>query len=160
MPADIAITRDRVQRILTDWLGSATIDREGEFVVPAGSSEVRVAVKDLKHPADDPWFKEDNTLVSVYCVIGSLLMSPELCQFVATTDYVFGHLLLVPTPDRPPTAKLVLGHRLLGEFLDPDELKHVVEVLALVANQLKQEVKDRFAAAQSVEAQQNSAPTG
>jgi hypothetical protein len=158
--ADIAITRDRVQRILTDWLGSATIDRDGEFVIPVSSAAIRISVTILKPPTDDPWFKDDSSLVSVYCAIGPQLMTPELCQFVATADFVFGHLVLVPMQDDSRSANLVISHRLLGDFLDPDELKHVVEMVALISNQVAQEVKVKFAAPPSVETKQGSVSTG
>jgi hypothetical protein len=88
-------------------------------------------------------FDEDQAVVKVTaaCVTGAKL-SPELFEHVATYHSEVGHLRLVEEEDG--TATINFCHSLLGEFLNPAELRMTVVAVAFTADELDDGLAERF----------------
>jgi hypothetical protein len=134
MAADIPAVKDRVQRYLVDLFGGVQVDRDGDFTLRHGSTQVWVSVKP---------FHEANTAVQVFAFLNvDVPASPELFRYVATRgSYPFGHLRCFESDGK---ANVYFQHTLLGEYLDPEELKVAVFFVAGVGDGLDDEIKSQF----------------
>jgi hypothetical protein len=133
----LLVLKDRVQRYLADLVGSVQLTPEGAFTFQVGSARVFVSCS--------VWESTDSTLVAVACpVLSDCQPSPELYQHIAThaNDYLFGHLWAQPQDDG--TLVVMFTHTLLGDYLDPDELKHAVGGVVGTADQIDDDLKARF----------------
>lgn len=129
--------KDRVQRLLTQQMGRIEIDAEGDYTFAYESTRLHVSVY--------PWEGPDLTIVSVYSIVlWEVPGSPELFEYIATGafDYRLGALSLYRRTDG--TFNVNFSHRLIGETMDPEELKHTVGAVAVTADELDDEVKNRF----------------
>jgi len=128
-------TKDRVQTFLTE-LGPVNIDGSGQYSLRNGSTRVFVSVSELS---------EDSTWVRLLCpLLNDVNESPELHQHVAfnSDQYKYGTLGL--SKDDDGKCHIWLGYGLLGDTLDPDELKRAVVMLASTADDLDDELQGRF----------------
>jgi len=133
MANDILAIKDKVQRYIIDWAGSAQVDKDGDFFIRRGSSTVFVSVKP---------FVEDSSVVRIFAVTNRQVpASPELFEFIATSSYWFGHLLCVC---KDGLATVMFSHTLLGDFLDPEELKTAVAMVALTSDGIDDKIAERF----------------
>lgn len=134
MGADVLAVKDRVLRYLVDFLGGVQVDRDGDFTLRNGSAQVFVSVRA---------FGEASTAVRIFAPINyDVPASPELFHYVATRgSYVFGHLRC---SERDGTVAVTLGHTLLGEFLDPEELRVALFFVASFGDRLDDEIKSQF----------------
>ena len=132
---NIVETRDRVRYILTDLLGTVEVDRDGEFSFRHDSARIFVGVR----PFDEGTVVE----VRAYTNIG-VPPSPELFEYVAlnANAYVFGHLGAFE--DGEGEIVVIFSHRLLGDYLDPEELKVAVAAVASTADEVDDEIQERF----------------
>jgi len=138
----VDITRSKVQKYLTDMLGSVTIDKDGDFTIQQGSTMVFIRVV--------PWRDGESAVVSVFApVLLEVQPSPALHQYIAENDYVFGNLTL--EAGEHGTQTLMFGHRLLGDFLDPAELESAVGAVAFTADDLDDELQPRFGGSKMLE---------
>jgi hypothetical protein len=131
----LLILKDKVQRYLADLIGGVELTADGRFTFQHGSARVFVTCTE--------WHGE--TLVTVTApVLIECAASPELFEHIALAgdDYVFGHLFAQRADDG--TVAVLLTHRLLGDFLDPDELKHAVGGVVTSGDQVDDELKTRF----------------
>ena len=130
----LAVVKDKVQRYLTDLLGSVQVDRDGDFSLRQGSARVFVRVAPLG---------EDRTFVAVWAETNlEVPPSPELYKFIATGNrYSFGCLRCREADGK---VSVIFGHSLLGVFLDPDELKMTVVVVAQTADEIDDEIMTKF----------------
>ncbi len=130
----LAVVKDKVQRYLTDLLGSVQVDRDGDFSLRQGSARVFVRVAPLG---------EDRTFVAVWAETNlEVPPSPELYKFIATGNrYSFGCLRCREADGK---VSVIFGHSLLGDFLDPDELKMTVVVVAQTADEIDDEIMTKF----------------
>ena len=126
MGADVPAVKEKVQRYLVDMFGGAQVDRDGDFTVRHGSTQVWINVAP---------FHEANTAVRVYAYTNlEVPASPELFHYVATRgSYVFGHLRC---SEKDGKVAISFGHTLLGEFLDPDEFKVALYFIAGIGDGL------------------------
>lgn len=132
--ASVAATRDRVQGMLTDLLGTVEIDSEGDFTFRNESARLFLRVV--------PWGEGESVLsIRAFTNMG-VPSSPELFRFVAMHDkYVFGHL---SATEEDGEVTVSFDETLLGDFLDPKELETAVFAIALGANDVDDEIKSRF----------------
>ena len=130
----LAVVKDKVQRYLTDLLGSVQVDRDGDFSLRQGSARVFVRVAPLG---------EERTFVAVWAETNlEVPPSPELYKFIATGNrYSFGCLRCREADGK---VSVIFGHSLLGDFLDPDELKMTVVVVAHTADAIDDEIVTKF----------------
>ena len=135
MTVTISETRDRVSSMLANLVGRVELSADGAMSFPYESTRVYVEVR--------PW-GESSTVVNIYSITNvALTPTPELYEYVAvhSDDWWFGHLGMKVQGD---VALVHLSHALLGDFLDQDELHAAVGGVALVANQIDDEIKSRF----------------
>ena len=134
MAAQIDALRGKVQRILTEKLGTVEIDKDGDFTVRHESTRAFVSCRE--------W--GDKTLVVVHApFLGDVPPSPELFKYVATEGglYHFGH---VTAWEQGGTCTLSFRHTLLGDYLDGPELEAALVAVAVTANDLDDELQQRF----------------
>ena len=132
--ADVAATKERVQRMLTQTLGTVQVDKDGDFTFRHGSARVFIRVTEAFG---------DHTVVRItaYTNFG-VPPSPELFHFVATSNaFVFGQMTAV---ERDEGVTVIFGQTILGDSLDPDELMTSVAAVASSADHLDDEIQQRF----------------
>jgi hypothetical protein len=132
---EILVLKDKVQRYLSELVGTVEIDRDGDFTLRHGSSRVFVRCAELKG---------DRTYVAITVpLLFGCQASPELFRHVAThaDDWVFGHLSAHEGDDG---VAVFFTHRLLGDYLDPEELKSAVGGVAATADDLDNELQGQF----------------
>ena len=130
----LAVVKDKVQRYLTDLLGNVQIDRDGDFNFRHGSAHVFVRVTPLG---------DERTFVAVWAHTNhEVPPSPELYEYIATgNQYRFGYLRC---REENGKVSVVFAHNLLGDFLDPDELKMTVVLVAQTADEVDDAIVTRF----------------
>jgi hypothetical protein len=133
--ADVAATKERVQAYLTS-VGPVQIDSDGDYSVARGST--RAFVRVLEHP------NGEMTYVNVFAlVLRDVPLTPALYEYVATEGaYIFGHLELKKGDDGK--GLLIFSHRLLGDYLDQDELMYAVFGVSGTADELDDELQKMF----------------
>ena len=130
----LVVVKDKVQRYLTDLLGNVQIDRDGDFNFRQGSAHVFVRVAPLG---------DERTFVAVWAQTNhEVPSSPELFKYIATgNQYRFGYL---QCREEDGKVSVAFTHRLLGDFLDPDELKMTVVLVAQSADEIDDEIMTKF----------------
>lgn len=132
--ADIEVTRQRVQRMLADLFGSIEVDRDGDFTFRHGSTRVFISITDE--------FR-GHTLVNVRAITNLRVPpSPELFRYIATeNNYIFGALR---GHEGDEGVLVTFRQTLLGDTLDPEELRTAVIAVAGTADDVDDEVQSRF----------------
>jgi len=127
----------KVQRMLTDVLGSVRIDSHGSMIVERGSTVTFIDVYD--------WGEDQSLVVVSSPLVLDVPLSPELYEWVATSgqQYNFGACAVVPGRE-PGMGVVRMRHTLLGEFLDKDELIAAVVGVARTGDELDDELQARF----------------
>jgi T3SS (YopN, CesT) and YbjN peptide-binding chaperone 1 len=139
---DVNTVRARVQGMLTQLVGSVSIDRDGNFFFQQGSTQVFVRMLD----------KEDFVVADVFApVLWDVPVTPELYKYVAeaTNSWLFGHLMMFMNEDG--NANLFFKHDLLADYIDSEELDATVACVALNADELDDELKGRFGGKRQIE---------
>ena len=134
--AGVDAVRNKVQRMLANKFGSVEIDDKGRFVFKHQSSVTFIDVKE--------W--AENTIVLLTCpMLTDVEITPELTRWIAVDgqDFIFGNTRLSPD-ENGRTGWIFFEHELLGDDLDEPELLHAVVVLAVGANNLDNELRDKF----------------
>ncbi len=121
----IADTEAKVREFLSSF-EDVDVHDDGSCSLQYGSARVFVTVG---------VFDEDQSVVKVKaaCVTGAKA-SPELFEHVATQQTEVGHLRVVLEDDGSATINFC--HSLLGEFLNPAELRMAVVAVAYTADEL------------------------
>lgn len=135
--ADVAAVRERVQAYLTSE-GSVTIDDRGRYSIAYGSTRAFAFVRE--HPSGE------STVVSLFApVLREVPLTPDLYRYVATggDDWVFGHLYVEESEGATEGSLLIL-HKLLGDYLDKDELMYAIIGIASTADELDDKLQPRF----------------
>ena len=133
----LLLLKDKVQRYLTDLAGMIQIAPNGMFTLQMGSARVFIDCT--------AWRQTGKTLVSVQSpVLIDCVPSAELYEHIAThaNDYLFGHLSADPQTDG--SVIVMFTHTLLGDYLDPDELKTAVLGVLSTVDQIDEDMKARF----------------
>jgi hypothetical protein len=136
MPGDVATVRSKVQQYLTQNFSDVSIDKDGDYSLRNGSA--RVFVRTLTHEkANFTWVRLDVP------VLRHVKETPQVFEYVAlhADDYMFGHLNAVRTDDG---LLIILGHELLGDYLDEQELVKAVVAILGTADNLDDELKAQF----------------
>ncbi|MFQ5642414.1 MAG: YbjN domain-containing protein [Thiogranum sp.] len=135
MAANVLEVKEKVQRYLTEMLNNVQIDSEGDYNFRHGSSHIFIRVAQ---------FNDDHTIVRVWAPTNmEVPPSPELYKYIATegNKYVFGRLAV---QEQENGLAVIFSETLLGEFLDPDELKMAITVVASTADDIDNEIQDKF----------------
>jgi len=121
----VADTNRKVHEYLASF-DEVDMDDDGAASLQYGSARVFITVET---------FDEDQAVVKVCAnVVNGAKPTPELFHHLATNQSEVGHLSAVEEPDG--TATINFSHSLLGEFLNPAELRMTVVALALLADQI------------------------
>jgi len=130
----VAPVKDKVQRYLIDLLDNIQIDRDGDFHFRHGSSHVFVRVQPMG---------DEHTFVAVWAPTNAdVPATPELYKYIIDENhYRFGHLVC---QEEGGKATIRFAHHLLGDFLDPDELKMTVVMVARTADEIDDQIKAKF----------------
>ena len=132
--SQVAVVKDKVQRYLLEVLKTVTIDRDGDFTFREGSTRLFISVQ--------PFGDSSASVRIVAPIINEAPASPELFKFIATDgSYKFGHLTC---QEKDGKVSILFNHTLLGDFLDPDELKLAVFLMARTADELDDEIVTKF----------------
>lgn len=146
MAATVALVLDRAEQILRAEVGEALQRWEdGRLSFLHQGTEVIINV--------EPW--EDRTVVTAWAeLMSGLTPSPELYQYIASeaSNHVFGHVVTLQESVEGPKEerlRLIFSHRILGDFLDSDELISVAAVVGLAAGDIRTELGEKFGSAQT-----------
>ena len=135
MALSISETRDRVATLVANLVGRVELSPSGELSFPYETTRIFVGVR--------PW-GEGSSVVFVYAVTNvDLTPSPELYEYVAlhTDSWIFGHLGMSVEDDK---AVIVFSHSLLGDRIDEETLQTAVAAVAVTANEIDEQIKERF----------------
>lgn len=133
MSAIVDATTGKVQKYLTDAFNHVELDSGGGFGIRHESTRVFIRIRDFG----------DNAVVNVFApVVLGAPRSDALAKEVATSHYIFGHLTI--EDDDEGGKNVLFSHRLLGDFLDPEELEEAVRAIAITANDLDDDFAARF----------------
>lgn len=128
-------TQEKFQRYLTDFLTNVSVDKDGDYHFRHDSVEVFTVVRQ---------WGDDETVVHITApVLFGVQGSPELFEHIArhADDYNFGHLAL---RERDGLFDIHFTHTLLGDFLDPLEVRAAASGVAVIANELDDELQGAF----------------
>jgi len=128
---------DKVRRILTDWLNDVRIDKDGDYAIPVGST---VGFVRVRGDEDEP------VMVDVFAPMGrDVPASPELYEWVAIegSKFKFGSVRL-STGTEAGTHNVWFRYAVLGDYLDPDELKNAVSAVVSTADGEDDKLVARF----------------
>lgn len=129
----VAVLRTALKGYLDADFAGYEIDRDGDFVVAAGSA--RVFIRPLE--------QGDRTLVRIWSITNvDLRVDGALTGFLATENarIAFGKFNL--HEEQAPAVHL--SHTLLGDFLNREELQVAVVVIAQTADEYDDRIKARF----------------
>ncbi len=127
--------KDRVQKMLTEFVGSVRIDSDGDFGFTYESAVVYVRAFE--------W--EDSIVLRIFSqFLRDVPLTPELYRWVATDgqDFLFGNTALVEFENG--IGRLDFGTYLLADYLDTEELRTAVSAVAVTADRLDDELMARF----------------
>lgn len=129
----VAETITQVREYLASF-DDVTVNDDGSATLLWGSARVDVTV-DV--------FDEDQSVVQVTstCVTGAS-PSPELYEHVATSSIDLGHYSVVA--EDGGAVAIVISHGLIGEFLNPAELRMTVVAVAHEADTSDDALAERF----------------
>ena len=130
----VAVVKDKVQRYLLEVLNTVSVDRDGDFTFREGSARVFVSVDGVG---------DNSASVRIVApIVNDAPSSPELFKYIAIDgSYRFGHLTC---QEKDGKVSILFVHSLLGDFLDPDELKLAVFLMARTADELDDEIVKKF----------------
>jgi len=134
-------TRDRVRRLLVEFVGHVSVDEDGDFAFRHNSVEVQVYV----HPfSDEP--DNESLVITVHSVTNwAVPGSTELYRLIATLGgggYWFANFSLYARDDG--TFNVNCRHQLLADTFDPDELTQAVSGVACAADRFAKEIQGEF----------------
>jgi hypothetical protein len=126
--------------LLTDQHGDPGVAPDGALTVDLPSARLLVRVEpDHEHAI----------IVLAVVVRDGVEPTSELLAFVATRDTPLGDVSVVTLPDDRATVRA--RHSLLGDTLDPDELRYAVETLASVAARTRADLESLLGPAPATE---------
>lgn len=130
----VAAVRDKVQRYLLEVLNRVEVDRDGDFTFQHGSSRIFISVKAVG---------ESSTSVRITApIVFEAPATPELFKYVATGNtYRYGHM---SCKEEDGKVSIYFSHSLLGDYLDPEELKLATFLLARTADEIDDEIVAKF----------------
>jgi hypothetical protein len=129
----VAETIAQVREHLSSF-DDVTVNDDGSATLLWGSARVDVTVE---------VFDQDQSVVQVKatCVTGAS-PSPALYEHIATSSLDLGHFSVVA--EEGGTAAIVISHGLIGEFLNPAELRMTIVAVAHEADSTDDELAARF----------------
>lgn len=143
--ATVDMTMMRVQRILTGPLG-LKIQLQGDtigVVFTDSSTQIYIRIIDWGKNKDG----EPRSLVRINSpILRGVTPTPALYEYLAreAPQMWFGNIAVWDDSDSPGMVSLSLGHTLLGDFLDEEELKAAMFNVLNSADELDDQLQARF----------------
>lgn len=138
--ADIDRVRDKLEQWLQDLELKYMNSGENRFSLRFGSTHMLIGVTSPR---------PDDVLAPTYIpfhlrVLRGVSESPELYEYIAyhADDYHFGHLSLHRADDGD--VSIYFTHTLLGDYVDFEEFRSAVFMLASATDSLDDELQARF----------------
>lgn len=129
----VLVAKDKVQRYLSSLI-SFNVTEDGKYTFRHGSTRFFIYVDD---------FGDEDTMVSIDVpLLMKVQPTAELYRYVATSGYKFGRLRVLENDTGE--ALVLFDHNLLGTYLDPEELKMTVALMAKTADELDDEMQKQF----------------
>lgn len=125
----------KIQKMLQGWLGSVTIDEDGDFRFPVDSTIGFGRVLD--------WNGEDFVFNVWAPVLHEVPITNELCHYVATEFFVLGNLA-IQEDDSQRTGRLDFQYRILANDIDQSELQAAISAVVGTADDLDDKLQRRF----------------
>jgi hypothetical protein len=150
--ATVDETMMKVQRLLTGPMG-LRIQLQGDTIGVAftdSSTQVHIRIVDWGKNKDG----EPRTLVRVSSpILRGVTPTPALYEYIAreAPRMWFGSIVLWDDAESPGTVSLTLGHTLLGDFLDEEELRSALFNVLSSADELDDVLQKRFGGKRWVE---------
>lgn len=138
-PIDDAVKalRGKIEHILTESFGTYSVDADGDIFVDHASARVFVCPRH---------WRERQTVVSIFSVTNvDVPVSGDLTAFLAQENLhmLFGHFAL-RADEGASHGSVWLGHTLLGDFLDAEELVTALSTVARLADAYDDRIRERF----------------
>ena len=136
MAGDVAAVRTKVQQYLTQNFSNINVDKDGDFSLRHGSTRLFVKTR-TRDTAEFTWVTLEVPLLF------EVAETPAVFEHVAlhADDYIFGHL----NAYRGDKGLIIyFTHSLLGDYLDEEELVKAVGLMLNVADDLDNELKEKF----------------
>jgi hypothetical protein len=137
----VEATTQKVQRMLVSQFNNVTLTEDG-FMLREGSTAVSIRIHDFGTGPDG----EPSSLVTIWSPVNrDIKPSPELFRWAATEGQqrYFGRISIYEQPS-DGVCHMALDHTLLGDFLDPHELFSAVAFVTLAADELDDQIQQRF----------------
>ena len=138
--------KDKAQRYLAEVV-PVEIDRDGDLVIRGESTAVFIRCAHLGDQSDEG----GPSVVRIFApILQDVAPTPELFEFVAThsDDWIFGHLWVHL---KDGSATIQLAHRLLGDYLDAEEIRWATLAMLNTADKIDDELKSRFGGMRFIE---------
>lgn len=134
--------KQKVQRILTEFVGSVRVDKEGRFIVTYNSAAVYVSCWEQTGEENEEFSRLG---VSFTCpLVRDVPVSNELFRHIATEhDYLFGNLI-VELHDDDRKAFILFKHSILGKDVDASEIENALSAVIYAGDELDTELHKRF----------------
>lgn len=132
----VAVTQHRVQRMLTEVFGPVKLLQSGGMLITYESAAVIVEVHEFL----------EHTVVKAFApMLREVPLTDELCRWVAVDgqNRWFARARLY-VDDDARTCSVAIEADVLGDTIDPDELKVAVTSVLVAANELDDELQQRF----------------
>jgi len=137
--------RTRVRELMTEILGSVEIDASGDFVLRHESTRGLVSLLD---------WGDGDALVKVEALLAlHVPESPALFEWLAknASDFHFGKPEFVPNADDSNDNAILFSHVLYGNTLDREELAAAIFSVMQAANDLDDEIVERFGGIRAID---------
>jgi hypothetical protein len=135
--ASVGDVKEKVQRILSNALGSVRIDKDGDFVITYNSSITYVEV--------EKFGKESVRVTFRTPLVRNVEITPEVYKWVATEGqtYWFGSCRVF-LPEGKTTGMVVMEHTILADDLDESELVNAMAMMSIAGDEVDNKIRDLF----------------
>lgn len=134
----VGSVQEKVGRWLAELAGSYQVGPDGVPTIRYGSSRIFVKT--------EPW-GEENCIVRIWSIlVYGAPKSPELNEWIAYNGsaFFFGSMQLHTLKDDESLANISLEHCILGDFIDPGELREAVMAVTVTSDEQDTELQERF----------------
>ena len=135
--ASVGDVKEKVQRILSNALGSVRIDKDGDCVITYISSITYVEV--------EKFGKERVRVTFRTPLVRNVEITPEVYKWVATEgqNYWFGSCRVF-LPEGKTTGMVVMEHTILADDLDESELVNAMAMMSIAGDEVDNKIRDLF----------------
>ena len=135
--ASVGDVKEKVQRVLSNKLGSVRIDQDGDFIIEYNSAVTFVEVKK---------FGEEGVRVTFRTpLVIKMEITPEVYKWVATEGQAhwFGSCR-VRLAEGKNTGSIWRDYTILGDDLDESELVNAMMAMSFTGDELDNKLRDLF----------------